>query len=366
MEQNDEARVIAEPEPSPAGNMSVTDWANRRFGQLSEALQGVEVPTQEQPQEEEPTEAPEPEAAQEESQVEEGSEAPQGAEETTEADAEDVLSQVDLDNVSEEELNELAERLGSRAIARFGELTRRRKEAEEKLQELQQKLNSEENNPLEPKANVDNNPYSEVKDIEGLKEKAEEVNQVIEWAEDLLFQSDGYGPDDIVTEVEGKELTKRDVRNALRNSRKSKDVYLPAQLKEIQNRQLVETQKQALGQKMTQELPWVENAESDLKAKYDTMMSDPELKKLEEFSPQLAAYMPYLLAHAVNSIESQGKSQKKQGVTMTPPKSPNTTGSRPEKGESTRSKAVKDVQKRFAESGSKDDFIKLRTLQLSR
>lgn len=366
MEQNDEARVIAEPEPSPAGNVSVTDWANRRFGQLSEALQGVDVPTGDQTQEEEQTEAPEPEAAQEETQVEEESEAPQGAEETTEADAEDVLSQVDLDNVSEEELNELAERLGSRAIARFGELTRRRKEAEEKLQELQQKLNSQEENPLEPKANVDKNPYSEVKDIEGLKEKAEEVNQVIEWAEDLLFQSDGYGPDDIVTEVEGKELTKRDVRNALRNSRKSKDVYLPAQLKEIQNLQLVETQKQALGKKMTQELPWVENTESDLKAKYDTMMSDPEVKKLEEFSPQLAAYMPYLLAHAVNSIEGQGKTQKKQGVTMTPPKSPNTTGSRPEKGESARSKAVKDVRKRFAESGSKDDFIKLRTLQISR
>ena len=364
MEQTDEARVIAEPEQSPAGNISVSDWANRRLGQLSEALEGVEVPTGEEPQEEE--EATDGEVPQEEPQVEENSEEPQGTEELSEADANDVLSQVDLDNISEEELNELSEKLGSRALARFGELTRRRKEAEEKLQELQQKLNKEEEDPLEPKPKVEENPYSDIVEIDGLKEKAEEVNQVIEWAEDLLFQSDGYGPDDVITEMEGRELTKRDVRNALRNSRKAKETFLPAQLKEIQNRKVVEQQKQTLTTKMTQELPWVENAESDLKVKYDTMMSDPEVKKLEQVSPQLAAYMPYLLAHAVNSIESQGKPTKKQGVKMTPPKSPGNAGSSPEKGEQPKTKAIKDVRKRFAESGSKDDFVKLRTLQLSR
>lgn len=346
-------------------NMSVDDWAHQRLGQLSEALEGVELPTQEEPTGE-PEQPEEETGTQEETQVEDNSEEPQSTEELSEADAQDVLSQVDLDNISEEELNELAEKLGSRALTRFGELTRKRKEAEEKLQELQQKLQNDESDVLEPKAKVENNPYSEITDIDGIKKSAEEVNQVIEWAEDLLFQADGYGPEDVITEVEGKELTKRDVRNALRNSRKAKDTYLPAQLKEIQQLQVVEQQKNALSSKMKQELPWVDNAESDLKAKWDTMMSDPELQKLGEVSPQLAAYMPYLIAHAVNSIESKGKPQKKQGVTMDPPKNPNSTGSRPEKGENPGTKAIKDVQKRFASTGSKDDFIKLRTLQLSR
>jgi hypothetical protein len=41
--------------------------------------------------------------------------------------AEDVLSQLDLDDMSEADLRELSEKLGSRAVARFGELTAKRK-----------------------------------------------------------------------------------------------------------------------------------------------------------------------------------------------------------------------------------------------
>ena len=45
----------------------------------------------------------------------------------------DVLSQVtDLDNLSDSDLKDLSEKLGSRAVARFGELTAKRKAAEEK------------------------------------------------------------------------------------------------------------------------------------------------------------------------------------------------------------------------------------------
>jgi hypothetical protein len=53
----------------------------------------------------------------------------------------DVLSkEVDLDSMSEQELRELADKLGSRAVARFGELTAKRKHAEEQLTALRQEL----------------------------------------------------------------------------------------------------------------------------------------------------------------------------------------------------------------------------------
>ena len=38
------------------------------------------------------------------------------------------------------ELRELADKLGSRAVARFGELTAKRKAAEEKLQQIEARL----------------------------------------------------------------------------------------------------------------------------------------------------------------------------------------------------------------------------------
>ena len=36
-----------------------------------------------------------------------------------------------------------------------------------------------------------------------------EVNEVIERAEETLFNADGYGPEDVVTEVEGKTWQKQ-------------------------------------------------------------------------------------------------------------------------------------------------------------
>ena len=230
-------------------NISVTDFAQRRIGELT--------PKAEQPQEEEPQEAPE----QENEEVEEVSEVQEQpeAEETEEAaeesqESEDVLSQLDLDDMSEEDLRELADKLGSRAVARFGELTAKRKAAEEKLTQLEAQL-KEKPNLLEAKK-VENNPYGNLDTIDKLQEKSAEVDQVVEWAEDLIFESDGYGADDIVTEVEGKEWTKKDVRQALLKARKAQKTFLPAQLKQVQAQQQGEKLTEQFNQQAKKELDW--------------------------------------------------------------------------------------------------------------
>ena len=99
---------------------------------------------------------------------------------------------------------------------KFGQLKLAKLRLEEQLKQLQSELSKK--NPLET-SEVANNPYSNINDIQGLQNKAKEVNQVIEWAEDVLFNADGYGPEDIVTTVEGKDLTKADVRKSLLNAR---------------------------------------------------------------------------------------------------------------------------------------------------
>ena len=140
-----------------------------------------------------------------EEEIEESVESEETEEEATEETegSEDVLSQLDLDDMSEDDLRELADKLGSRAVARFGELTAKRKAAEERLAQMEAKL-QEKTNPLETKK-VDNNPYSNLDSVDKLQDKAQEVEQVVEWAEDIIFESDGYAADDVVTEIEGKE-----------------------------------------------------------------------------------------------------------------------------------------------------------------
>ena len=45
---------------------------------------------------------------------------------------------------------------------------------------------------------VKDNPFNDVQDIKSLQEKAKEISDIIEWAEDVLFESDDYSAHDDV------------------------------------------------------------------------------------------------------------------------------------------------------------------------
>ena len=234
-------------------NITPAQLAARRLNQSQpEAQPEVQEEVQEQVEE---TEVEEPVAeVQEETQ-----EVAEVAEETTEeTQAEDVLSQYNLDEMSDEELRDLSEKLGSRAVARYGELTAKRKAAEEKLADLQKQMSEQKNDILQSKKPVENNPYSNLETVEALQDKAQEVNEIISWAEDVLFESDGYSADDVVTEVEGKEVTKAQVRKSLLQARKARDAFLPDQLNKIQQVENGKQLRSAFEEQAKQELTWLQ------------------------------------------------------------------------------------------------------------
>ena len=348
------APVIAETEPSSAEktNISPEDFAIQRLGQLQAREAQKAQPAQEAPKEAE--EEPPPE----EEQGVESADAPE-----VEKPSKDVLSNIDLDDMSEEELKELAEKLGSRAVARFGELTAKRKAAEARLQALEAERSKE--SALQPKEPVKDNPYANIDTLEGLQGKAQEVNQVIEWAEEVLFNADSYGADDYVTEVEGKSLTKAEVRRTLVNARKSRDKFLPAQLEVVQSKEHGAKMRQALEQQAIKELDWMAKEDSEVKKRYEAMISDPRLAGLEKsLPPDISAQLPYLLAHAANSMYGRRLVQdSSQSIKLTPSKAAAGVASAPDRGEDRKAKAIKDVSQRFQKSGDKGDFITLRTLQ---
>ena len=117
MDEITSANAEAEPNSAGQSNLTVQQLANRRLGQLtpSESAQVEEAKEISEEVAEEQTEVQE---------VEETQEQPEGSEVESE---ENVLSQLDFDNLSEQELRELSEKLGSRAVARFGEMTAKRK-----------------------------------------------------------------------------------------------------------------------------------------------------------------------------------------------------------------------------------------------
>ena len=285
------------------------------------------------------------------------------SEETASESSDSVLSQLDLDKLSEDQIRELSEKLGSRAVSRFGELTAKRKQAEERLVELENKLSE---NELKTTTKVENNPYSDLKTIDELKSKAQEVNNIIEWAEDILFNSDGFSAEDKVTEIDGKSITKKEVRTTLQNARKTRDKFLPDQLRTVQKIDNAAKMKKTFAEQAEAELPWMKGEDNDTRRKYEAMIKDPRFVEMEKsVDPEVASQLNYIIAHAANSLYARKPiTEKSAPGRLTPPSNATSSAGTPEKTASKSVKALKEISQRFKTSGSKSDFINLRTLQL--
>jgi hypothetical protein len=340
---------VAESEQSTAlkSNMSPEDFIQSRLGETKE----VQVASEESPESES------------ESEVSEETTGDVESEESISESSDNVLSQLDLDNLSEDQIRELSEKLGSRAVSRFGELTAKRKKAEERLVELENKLSE---NELKSATKIDNNPYSDLKSIDDLKSKAEEVNNIIEWAEDILFNSDGFSAEDKVTEVDGKGITKKEVRTTLQNARKTRDKFLPDQLKNVHKLDNAVKMKKTFADQAESELSWMKGEDNDTRRKYESMIKDPRFVEMEQsVDPEVASQLNYIIAHAANSLYARKTiSEKSAPGRLNPPSNATSSAGTPEKTANKSAKALKEISQRFKTSGSKNDFINLRTLQI--
>jgi len=357
------ADVEAESNPTENANISASEFVLKRSDALKAMSEGQPEHKEESVNQESTEEIPE---------VSEIEEDQSSSEDLTEVVSEEnVLSQLNLDSLSDDELKALREKLIPGAQSRIAELTAKRKTAEEQLSAVQEKSQA-----LElQKPEVKNNPFRNIETIDSLQNKANEVNNIIEWAEDILFKSDQYSPEEEVTNVDGKPLTKIQVRDALKNARKSRDVLIPDQLSHLQQIQNSTQLRQQLGSQAIDELSWLQGEESnDLKEKFVTIMADPRLKEIEKQYPDIGSQLPYFMAHATNSIYGRkiidpdpdpapAKKTASQPQ-LDPPKSATPSTSASAKSDRPSNKQLKELTNRFKKSGQKNDFITLRTLQL--
>jgi len=347
-----EAIADASENTAVNSNISASEYQLRRARQMEEA---IAPPT------------PEPEIEESISEDVETESQYQGEE----VDQSNVLSNIDLDNLSEAELKQLSEALSSRAVDRFGQLTARAKAAEERARELEDRVKAQQEQVLSATSEIENNPYDDLKSVQDIQNKAREINDVIEWAEDVLFESADYGPDEEVTESNGQAMTKAQVREALKQARKSRDKYLPDQFRKVKKVEDATKLRQEYGKRAMKEFKWLGDKESEQTKQFVQLASQPALQKAYEQNPDLSWQLPYLLAHSVNSMfggSSKAPKQTNAGEAFkpTPPKSPSPALAKSDKTEDNSSKALKDLTKRFKESGNKDDFQKLREARWSR
>jgi len=339
-------------------NITVEALASRRMGELAQRY-APKALSEEKPAETAPKpKAEEPKPVSKESPAE----APK-----PEAESKDVLSQVDLSQLTDEQITELAARGKSGLLKRVSELTALRKLAEEKAHSLEEFVSKKQAEaPLQEK--VDNNPYEKIETADELTAKYREVGEVIEWAEEVLDRAESLSSDEIAAVVDGQNITKAQVKESLRKARKAKDKYLPAQFSELKGREVRKLQRNAFDLQARQELPWMEGEDNDLKKTYQAMVADPRLKKLEQTVPELAPQIGYILAHAANSIHGRKQlslepEKKAASVKVSPPENPSSSAASSDRSEDRGDKNVKQLSQRYRETGKMEDFVALRTAQ---
>lgn len=283
---------------------------------------------------------------------------------STDTKGKDVLSQVDLSELSDDDISELAQKGKSGLLKRIAELTAKRKMAEERMAQMETFFQQQNNkNALEPK--VENNPYEHIKTADELSKQSEQVSEVIEWAEDVLDRAETLGYEDVAATVDGKELTKAEVKDHLRRARKARDKYLPAQQKELNAKEQRKSLRSAFENQATKELDWLSSQEdNDVRRQYQAMMADPRLKNVEDVMPEIASQLPYLLAHAANSLYGRKLiNLDKPSLKVNPSSSPELYAGSNDRPVAKGEKAVKDAKTRLLDSGTISDYIAFRTLQ---
>ncbi len=96
------------------------------------------------------------------------------------------------------------------------------------------------------------------------------------------------------------------------------------------------------------------------------MINDPRFAELEgAVAPEISAQLSYIMAHAANSLYGRKPVvESKQSARLNPPQQPTGAGAQSERKVDSRVKKVNEYKNRFSKTGTKSDFVTLRTLQL--
>lgn len=110
----------------------------------------------------------------------------------------------------------------------------------------------------------------------------------------------------------------------------------------------------------------MQGEDNDTRKQYEAMIGDPRFSELEKsLSPDISAQLPYIIAHAANSIYGRKPVvESRQSARLNPPKQPTGAGAQAERKADPKVKKVNEYKNRFSKTGSKSDFVTLRTLQL--
>lgn len=306
----------------------------------------------------EPQDKPEEETEEEETETEEVEET---EEEETEDDEEEEepeeqSDELDLTNLSDEQLDELAKRIPkSRTQKRIGKLVAQFKAAQARISVLESEEVRTSPNP--------SNPFSHLMTRKEIADKRTELERVIDATDEILDENEDLLATDII-EYQGKTFAKKEIRAANRNSRRALDKLLPAQLAEVESLENIKNARAETLKQVDEKFPEFADEDSSVAKGYRSMMENENVLALEKTNPKLWAEMPGILALAAIGLDLKvgNRAKLKNAVSAGTRPRPKVSGapSSGVAGSSKRGPKNKNVAKqRFEESGSVDDLVNM-------
>ena len=329
------------------GNVSMAEFADQllRRKQAKEAEPEATTEETDEPAEEtaEPTEVAEETTAED---TEDDTPSPQPSE--------DVLSKynIDLDNLSEEESRELAKSLNASAVKRFGRLTAQKKALLAENAELQaQAEQAQQTQANEIPEFLKDNALHNVVDEQALAKEVENLNTLIEWAEDGMENEAQYDDDgnEYVLKDGDKTYTKAELRRIRSNAKKIIRKDAPARQAWIKERQ-------ASDQQAIQTFQFLGEPESDDYKLFMQAKSAKMYKPLVDLLPN-SNFVLGLLVEGLNAVKArQGEQAKPAPKPKAPVASTEAGAARAKTPQAQKTKAVEAAYKKYEESGSMADY----------
>jgi hypothetical protein len=330
------------------GNVSMAEFADQllKRKQANEAEPEASTEETDEPsdQTEEPTEVTEETTAEE---SEDDTPSPQPSE--------NVLLQkygIDLDNLSEEESRELAKSLNASAVKRFGRLTAQKKALLAENAELQaQAEQAQQTQTSETPEFLKDNALHNVADEQALMKEVENLNTLIEWAEDGMeneaqFDDDG---NEFVLKDGDKTYTKAELRRIRSNAKKIIRKDAPARQAWIKERQ-------ASDQQALQTFEFLGDADSDDYKLFMQVKSNKLYKPLVEHLPN-SNFALALMVEGLNAVKARQKQKSKPAPKPKAPVASTEAGAaRAKTPQAAKTKAVETAYKKYEESGSMADY----------
>ena len=331
------------------GNLTMAELASS----LMQKRQTEETDTTEE--ESEPVAQSTEEEELEDQSAEEPDESDEESDEPPVQPSDNVLSKfkdLDLDSLSEEESKELAKHLNASAIKRFGKLTAQKKALLAENQELQAQV-EQAPVPAEQPAFLKDNALHNVSDVNALTKEVENLNTLIEWADEGMeneVEYDDAGNEYVVKDAD-KTYTKADLRRIKANAKKILRKDAPAREAWIKERQ-------ASDQQAVQTFDFLSDGESDDYKMFMQVKQSPLYKPLVDHLPNSNFALGLMVEglKAVKAKQANASQPKKLKKPTAPVASTEAGASKPRSEGSKHKKAVQAAHAKFEKSGNIADY----------